>query len=307
MAIFILARRSFSCTNSKPTRFGMTPVPSTGGNPGALEERQAQWFLELSFFRDLVYRNPLGKGGKGELADAVVLHDDSALLVHVKAQSTTHSATKWAEKHVRRALKQLRGTRRMLMEGHVSRLRSATLGEVPFLGDRYTQHYGIIILGHASEPFCAEEIVPELALQDFPIHVFSLEDFRRVTTFFDTAGDLIMYLDARHDLRDSIPRRVHAEETTLVAIANRFENLLLAYEPEMSADVLERTVRAFRAKASGQLRTTGSSLTTSSAACTTKIRPSPTTREWIRRACFGLSSNSACIRESGGSSLENGC
>jgi hypothetical protein len=42
-------------------RYGMTSPPEVGGQPGDHEERWAQWFLEQSFFRDFVYRNPKGK------------------------------------------------------------------------------------------------------------------------------------------------------------------------------------------------------------------------------------------------------
>ena len=52
--------------------------PEIGGQPGDYEERWAQWFLEQSFFRDFVYRNPRGKKKGMELADALVLFDDVA-------------------------------------------------------------------------------------------------------------------------------------------------------------------------------------------------------------------------------------
>ncbi len=42
-------------------RFGMSEVPKIGGQPGIYEEKWSQWFLERSFFRDFVYRNPRGK------------------------------------------------------------------------------------------------------------------------------------------------------------------------------------------------------------------------------------------------------
>lgn len=67
-------------------RFGMSEVPKVGGQPGTYEEKWGQWFLERSFFRDLVYRNPRGKKKGQELADAVVLFDDVVLMVQVKAQ-----------------------------------------------------------------------------------------------------------------------------------------------------------------------------------------------------------------------------
>jgi hypothetical protein len=61
---------------SNLTRFGMTDPPDVGGQPGDYEERWAQWFLEQSFFRDFIYRNPRGKRKGTELADALVLFDD---------------------------------------------------------------------------------------------------------------------------------------------------------------------------------------------------------------------------------------
>ena len=64
----------------------MTDPPEGGGQPGDYEERWAHWFLEQSFFRDFIYRNPRGKRKGTELADALVLFDDVALLVQVKAQ-----------------------------------------------------------------------------------------------------------------------------------------------------------------------------------------------------------------------------
>jgi len=65
-------------------RFGMNEVPKIGGQPGTYEEKWSQWFLERSFFRDFVYRNPRGKKKWQELADAVVLFDDVGLMVQVK-------------------------------------------------------------------------------------------------------------------------------------------------------------------------------------------------------------------------------
>jgi hypothetical protein len=57
-------------------RFGMSEVPKIGGQPGTYQEKWSQWFLERSFFRDFVYRNPRGRKKGQELADAVVLFDD---------------------------------------------------------------------------------------------------------------------------------------------------------------------------------------------------------------------------------------
>ena len=90
-------------------RFRMTEVPQPGGRPGDYEERLSQWFLERSFFRDFTYRNPQKKKGE-ELADAVVLFDDVALLVQVKAQCGNHEAKAWATEAILKAVKQVRAT-----------------------------------------------------------------------------------------------------------------------------------------------------------------------------------------------------
>ena len=64
-------------------RFGMSEIPKIGGQPGNYEEKWTQWFLERSFFRDFVYRNPRGKKKGQELADAVVVFDDVVLMVQL--------------------------------------------------------------------------------------------------------------------------------------------------------------------------------------------------------------------------------
>src|SRR2546425_9898246 len=103
-------------TSPPPQRFGMTPPPEPGGHPGDYEEKLAQWFLEDTFFLDFVYRNPKGKGGKGELADAVVLFADVALLVQVKAQFSARDPLVWAKKEIQKKLIQLKGTHRLLLK-----------------------------------------------------------------------------------------------------------------------------------------------------------------------------------------------
>src|ERR1700679_4164414 len=91
-------------------RFGMSDPPQPGGAPGDYEEKLSQWFLERSFFRDFTYRNPKGKKKGQELADAVVLFGDVAILVQVKAQYGNREAHAWATEAALKALKQVRTT-----------------------------------------------------------------------------------------------------------------------------------------------------------------------------------------------------
>src|SRR5712692_8300706 len=117
-------------------RFGMSQVPVVGGQPGTFEEKWSQWFLEQSFFRDFVYRNPRGKKKGQELADAVVLFDDVALMVQVKAQYGRHDPMSWATEKLLEVFKQLRKTHESLVNGHIKKLKNDFYGEIEFVPSR---------------------------------------------------------------------------------------------------------------------------------------------------------------------------
>lgn len=112
-------------------RFGMTEVPKPGGQPGDYEERLSQWFLERSFFRDFTYRNPQKRKGE-EFADAVVLFDDVALLVQVKAQCGNHEAKAWVTEAILKALKQVRATHDSLTSDAIKILTNEVYGKLDF-------------------------------------------------------------------------------------------------------------------------------------------------------------------------------
>lgn len=104
-------------------RFGMSEVPGISGQPGAYEETWDQWFLERSFFRDFAYRNPRGRKKGQDLADAVVLFDDVALMMQIKAQCGRHHPTPWATEKLLEAFKQLRKTHESFVDGHITKLK----------------------------------------------------------------------------------------------------------------------------------------------------------------------------------------
>src|SRR5260370_34157170 len=144
-------------------RFGMSQVPVVGGQPGTFEEKWSQWFLDQSFFRDFVYRNPRGRKKGQELADAVVLFDDVALMVQVKAQCGQHEAMAWATEALLKALKQLRQTHKALTEGHIKRLKNDFYGEIEFKPEACPSRIGLILLAHESAP----SLAPKLATAKF--------------------------------------------------------------------------------------------------------------------------------------------
>lgn len=159
-----------------PYRFRMTPPPAPSGDRGRYSEELAQWFLENTFFLDFVYRNPPERGGMGELGDAVILFDDLAIMVQIKAQSSPRDPILWAKKNLKKARRQLSHTNRILFSGRVRQLVNPLLGETPFEPARYPSRIGIIVLAQVAEPFDAEQLVPELRSLPFPVHVLSLHD-----------------------------------------------------------------------------------------------------------------------------------
>lgn len=233
-------------------RYKMNSPPDIGGNPGDYEEKWTQWFLEQSFFREFVYRNPERKKGK-ELADAVVLYDDVLLMTQVKAQNSTRNPLDWAKKNLPAAVRQLMGTRRMLADGHVPKLVNEIYGEVHFDTRDYPHQIGIIVLAQDGPRFIAEYLAPEIRAASFPIHVFSLSDFREVVRRFDTAADLIIFLEFRRDIGKVLQYFVHDEPGNIKRMLPYIQQVLKSYDPSTPQDILEKSSASFRRKAMGEL------------------------------------------------------
>src|ERR1700730_3681631 len=109
----------FNLEQLSKIRFGMSEVPKHGGHRGDYEEKWSQWFLERSFFRDFVYRNPRGKRKGEELADAVTLFGDVAIMTQVKAQHGRRDPLLWAEEKLKEAFRQLKKTHNDLYQGRI--------------------------------------------------------------------------------------------------------------------------------------------------------------------------------------------
>jgi hypothetical protein len=234
-------------------RFGMSEVPKIGGQPGTYEERWTQWFLERSFFRDFVYRNPRGKKKGQELADAVVLFDDVALMLQVKAQCGKHDPMSWATEKLLEALKQLRNTHASLVGGDIKKLRNDFYGDIEFDPKAYPNRIGLLILAHDSDPYLAAKLAPEILIAGFPIHVFSLKDFATVASRFDTAGDLITFLEMRGDVATKEPFSVQAEVTNIQRMLPHVDGVLRTHMSPTSDETLQKTVQAFTKVATGEL------------------------------------------------------
>ncbi len=235
-------------------RFAMTPFPEISGNHGSDAEKVSQWFLEKSFFLDFVFRNPKGKKKGKELADAIVLYDDVLLMVQVKSQNSKSDSRKWAKKNIKKALEQLNGTRRMLVKKHVTRLYNELRGEVLIDVSKYLSHVGLIIIAQDLLPFTAEELVPDLKKQDFPIHIFSLRDFSLLVSRLDAAGDFICALELRQDIASNVTYLVHKEEENIAKISPHIEAVLRFHYPNDLESVIIKTCDSFKRLLSGKLK-----------------------------------------------------
>jgi hypothetical protein len=234
-------------------RFAMSEVPKIGGQPGTYEEKWSQWFLERSFFRDFVYRNPRGRKKGQELADAVVLFDDVVLMVQVKAQCGKHEAKDWATEKLLEAFNQLNKTYKNLVDGDIKKLKNDFYGEIAFDPRLYPNRIGIIILAHDSDPYVAAQLAPEILTAEFPVHVFSLRDFATVASRFDTAGDLITFLELRGDIAPKIELLVQDEEGNIARMIPYASEAYGAHMQTTSPEMLQKMATAFEEVATGKL------------------------------------------------------
>lgn len=234
-------------------RFGMTNVPQFRGQPGAYEEEWSQWFLERSFFRDFVHRNPRGEKKGQELADAVVLFDDVVVMVQVKAQCGNHEAMAWATEKLLEALKQIQKTHESLVQGKIKALKNDLYGEIGFDPNAYPNRMGLIILAHDSEPYVATDLVPELLSSGFPIHVFSLKDFAVVALRFDTAADFINFLELRTDIASRERYFVQDEDGNIARMIPHVEGVYRTHLRSTSPEMVQQMANTFGDIARGRL------------------------------------------------------
>jgi len=111
----------------------------------------------------------------------------------------------------------------------------------------------LIILAHSSAPYIAAKLAPEILTGGFPIHVFSLSDFATVASRFDTAGDLITFLELRGDVAAKELLYVQDEIGNIERMIPHTEEVLRAHMSPTSPEVMLKTVRAFEEIASGKL------------------------------------------------------
>jgi len=235
-------------------RFESTPKPSLTGDAGKDVESIIQWLLDFSLFKDFVYRNPKREKGK-EFSDAVVIYDDTVIIIQIKAQKSPKDPIQWTEKHLQTAIKQLNGSCRMLREGIVTEFENEVLGtKIKIDLTKHKCIYGVIILAQCSQPYNPLNFISQSNWPNIPFNIFSLNDFEITCRRMTTAGDLICYLELRWDAKEKIKILINDEENNMRKIAPLLPQLLNTDSlRKLELSKRENTIKIFSKKLKGEI------------------------------------------------------
>jgi len=110
------------------------------------------------------------------------------------------------------------------------------------------------VLAQMAQPFDAEKAFPELGTLPFRSTCFPLDDFVLLLDRFNTAGDLIPYLEFRHDnARDPLIARYTRRRIRLKESPIRSRTFCRWSGPKLLRKSWNETVRYFRLTASGEV------------------------------------------------------
>ena len=94
---------------------------------------------------------------------------------------------------------------------------------------------------------------PEIRTALFPIHVFSLRDFAMIASRFDTAGDLITFLEMRGDVAATERLFVQEEPSNIERMIPHLKEILrLHTSSPTTEETLDKTVRSMEQTARGE-------------------------------------------------------
>ena len=233
-------------------RFAATPFPEPTRDASSDVEKLAQWFTEIPFVRDFVYRNPTKERGK-EFSDIFVLFHDTAIIVQIKTQTGDRPLDLWIKNNLNHALKQLNGSARALKEGRVNTFWNDLLGAlVPFDQAVVRSIYGLVVLAIQGGPTEYEELIEAGNTPTIDTNVLSLNDLIWICRNMSTAADFIVYLELRHGLSERKRLPINNEENTMSLTAVELPGLMRFSSPADPAKYA-KSVQSFRRMLSGAL------------------------------------------------------
>lgn len=186
-------------------------------------EQQTERFLARPFISEFVFRSPQKldgfRGIQKEVADLLVVHKGTGLLVSQKAQEDPDTRDDrrnefWVLKNTRGALSQLIGALRS--PGTPFWCDHPRRGRVDFPTGLPPIAHGVVIV-ETFRPVDLQAVAADLPLKygDTPIAYLSINDFLNLTTNLRSIPELFAYLDARRELPDVALRRVGNEQVLL--------------------------------------------------------------------------------------------
>jgi len=228
-------------------RFDATAAPLPSAEVSKDNEKLTQWYLEHSFFRDFVYRNPPGRQGR-EFSDALVVYDDTLIVVQNKTHSSARTPKDWCESALDDALGQLRGSLRMITEGLVTEfINELTGAKIRIDLSKHTHLYGIVVAAHKGEPFDPYGLLRQRDAPKHPFSIMTLDDLLFTVDRMDTAADFITYFELRHEaVKMGLRPLMNDEALSMGRIAEMLPILLGPSLARVPDDVRERTLRVRR-------------------------------------------------------------
>ena len=230
------------------TRFAATYMPVPSAEVTKDNERLTQWYLEHSFFRDFVYRNPVGRKGK-EFSDALVVYDDTIIVIQNKTQGSPRSPEDWAESAVNDAIRQLRGSFRMIRDELVQEFENDVLCTKMRIDlTKHIHIYGMVVLAQDCRPYDAYRLIQKDNWPNNPFAVMTLNDLLETIDRMDTAADFITYFELRYDATRAglCAALMNDEINTMIRIGESLPKLLQRSLSSAAPDVRERTLRLQR-------------------------------------------------------------
>jgi len=197
-----------------------------------------QWYLEHSFFKDFVYKNPERKKGK-EFSDALIIYDDTIIITQNKTKLSKRDEIGWAAKNINAALKQLKGSYRQIKNKIVTSFYNEVL-DISLNVDleKHKYLYGLIVLAQDSGSYDPYSLIENKNKPDFPFTIISLNDLFKIIDRMDTAADLIVYFELRFDaMHLGFFPKVNDEQENMNRIANLVPQIL---EPRMHGLTTEK-------------------------------------------------------------------
>ncbi len=180
-------------------RFSASKEPMPTEDITKDNEALTQWYLEHSFFKDFVYKNPERNKGK-EFSDALIIYDDTIIIIQNKTKLSKRDEIVWASKNINAALSQLKGSYRNIKNKLVTAFYNEFLDiRLNIDLEKHKCLYGLIVLAQDSGGYDPYLLIEHENKPDFPFTIISLNDLFKIIDKMDTAGDLIVYFELRFD------------------------------------------------------------------------------------------------------------